>query len=528
MYLLQKQKYIAFKKSIVMHILMVAAENDALPNAKVGGVADVIRDAPKALAAKNITVDVVIPDYGFELHNRIHVADVTVAFKAQLHVVSVFEIKQVHTHIKQLVISHPLFSQSKSVYCNDVGDRPFATDATKFALFSAAVCEALHKGVIKQPTTLHLHDWHSACVAVLLKFDPHYSALKTLHIAFTVHNLALQGIRPFKHDDSSLEAWFPSLSYNGEPLCDPRYPHCFNPMRAAINLADKVHLVSPSYSKEVLKPSDHSAGFFGGEGLENDLHNAAKAHKLEGILNGCEYSYDDNMCTDRTFLYQQIDSTLLSWIAKTDYVPSDYYIAHERIKSFLSIPSNGPLITSIGRLTEQKVLLLCQSQQQDLTIDGVCKIIAQFNGRLIMLGSGDPELERVFTKAMARNKNMLFLKGYGQGIGDLMYQRGDLFLMPSSFEPCGISQMLAMRAGQPCLVHGVGGLKDTIEHHQNGFSFNGDSLVEQSNALLKSLTEALTLRHNKPSEWQHIRLNAKEARFTWSQVVSKYIARLYK
>ncbi|MFP3534593.1 starch synthase, partial [Burkholderia sp. SIMBA_042] len=80
-------------------------------------------------------------------------------------------------------------------------------------------------------------------------------------------------------------------------------------------------------------------------------------------------------------------------------------------------------------------------------------VINQYNGRLIVLGSGDKKLEQLFTTAMARNSNLLFLKGYGQGVGDLMYQLGDLFLMPSSFEPCGISQMLAMRAGQPCLVH---------------------------------------------------------------------------
>ncbi|WP_352244219.1 glycosyltransferase, partial [Psychrobacter sp. GW208-MNA-CIBAN-0184] len=87
----------------------------------------------------------------------------------------------------------------------------------------------------------------------------------------------------------------------------------------------------------------------------------------------------------------------------------------------------------------------------------MCQLINEHNGRLIILGSGDKELESIFTKAMARNSNLLFLKGYGQGVGDLMYQLGDLFLMPSSFEPCGISQMLAMRAGQPCLVHSVGG-----------------------------------------------------------------------
>lgn len=510
-----------------MHVLMVAAENDALPNAKVGGVADVIRDVPKALAAQGLTIDVVIPDYGFALGERCFMGEVNVAFNSASHVLSLFEIPQTQNAVKQIVISHPLFSQSSSVYCNDDNTRPFATDATKFALFNVAVCEALKQGILKRPNTLHLHDWHSACVAVLLKFNPRYNQLAKLHLVYTVHNLALQGIRPFKGDDSSLEAWFPSLSYDGQLLCDPRYPHCFNPMRSAINLADKVHVVSPSYSEEVQVASNAAHGFFGGEGLENDLQHAAEQGKLIGILNGCDYAIQNEHEATYRQLLELIESTLFGWMAKTESLQSSYYIAHQRVLQFMTCDNQGPLITSVGRLTEQKVLVLCQQQVKDLTIDAVCQIINQFNGRLILLGSGDSKLEQLFTSAMARNSNFLFLKGYGQGVGDLMYQLGDLFLMPSSFEPCGISQMLAMRAGQPCLVHGVGGLKDTVKHQQNGFSFNGQTLTAQSDALLRCLKNALMIRQNKPEQWQRIRSYAKKTRFSWSHVVQQYITQLY-
>ncbi len=506
---------------------MVAAENDALPNAKVGGVADVIRDVPKVLVAQRLTVDVVIPDYGFELGERCFIGEVSVAFKSETHVLSLFEIPQNQKGVRQIVISHPLFSQSLSVYCNDNDNRPFATDATKFALFNAAICEALIQGVLTQPNTLHLHDWHSACVAVLLKFNPRYGKLAKLRLVYTVHNLALQGIRPFKGDDSSLEAWFPSLSYDGQLLCDPRYPHCFNPMRSAINLADKVHVVSPSYSQEVQIASNNAHGFFGGEGLERDLQQAAKQGKLIGILNGCEYAIQNEHEATYSQLLERIESTLFGWMAKSAQLDSSHYIAHQRVLQFMACDKQGPLVTSVGRLTEQKVLLLCQQQSKDLTIDSVCQIINQFNGRLIVLGSGDSKLEHLFTSAMARNNNFLFLKGYGQGVGDLMYQFGDLFLMPSSFEPCGISQMLAMRAGQPCLVHGIGGLKDTVKHQENGFSFNAQTLTEQSDALLNCLKNALMLRQSKPEQWQSIRSCAKQTRFSWLNVVQQYITQLY-
>jgi starch synthase len=510
-----------------MHVLMVAAENDELPNAKVGGVADVIRDVPKALVAQGLTVDVVIPDYGFELGERCFIGEVSVAFKSETHVLSLFEITQNQKGVRQIVISHPLFSQSLSVYCNDNDNRPFATDATKFALFNAAICEALIQGVLTQPNTLHLHDWHSACVAVLLKFNPRYGKLAKLRLVYTVHNLALQGIRPFKGDDSSLEAWFPSLSYDGQRLCDPRYPHCFNPMRSAINLADKVHVVSPSYSQEVQIASNDAHGFFGGEGLERDLQQAAEQGKLIGILNGCDYAIQDEHEATYSQLLEQIESTLFSWMAKGAQLHSSHYIAHQRVLQFMACDKQGPLVTSVGRLTEQKVLLLCQQQSKDLTIDSVCQIINQFKGRLLVLGSGDSKLEHLFTCAMARNNNFLFLKGYGQGVGDLMYQLGDLFLMPSSFEPCGISQMLAMRAGQPCLVHSVGGLKDTVEHNVSGFCFNGDTLSTQADALLQSLTEALSLYQTNPKQWQAIKRRAADARFSWDSVVTDYITYLY-
>ena len=507
---------------------MVAAENDALPGAKVGGVADVVRDAPKALVKQGVTVDVIIPDYGFELLDRHYIGQVTVAFNAQPHVLTLYEIEQPEKNITQLVLSHPLFSQFGSVYCNDAPGRPFATDATKFALFNAAVCEVLLQGLIKRPSTLHLHDWHSACVAVLIQFESRYSPLSDIYLAYTIHNLALQGIRPFKHDESSLEAWFPSMSYNGQHLCDPRYSNCFNPMRSAINLVDKIHLVSPTYCHEVIKPSNYENGFFGGEGLESDLKLAATQGKVVGILNGCEYPAPALIDYNMLMLYQHIENTLFEWMSQSEHLQSGYYIAHQRLQQFKSSPSKGPLVTSVGRLTEQKVLLLCQSIQGHLAIDKVCKIIKNFDGKLIILGSGDKALEAIFTQAMARNNNLLYLQGYGEGIGDALYNLGDLFLMPSSFEPCGISQMLAMRAGQPCLVHHVGGLKDTICPKINGFAFNGTTLIEQTQALLSCLQDTLSLKVESPSKWTEIKKNAKEVRFLWSKVATDYISYLYR
>ncbi|MDP2633147.1 MULTISPECIES: glycogen/starch synthase [unclassified Pseudoalteromonas] len=512
-----------------MHVLMVAAENDALPNAKVGGVADVIRDCPNALSNKGIFVDVIIPDYGFSQLDRERLGTLNVAFAGQSHQVDVWQVHIANSSSRQLVLSHHYFSQHNgNVYCNDEPGRPFATDATKFAFFGAAVCEGLLQGIIPCPDVIHLHDWHSACVALLLKFDKRYETLLQTKLVFTVHNIALQGIRPFKGDESSLEAWFPSLGYDGHVICDPRYPHCFNPMRSAINLADKVHLVSPSYAKEVVLPSEPDKGFFGGEGLEKDLQKAADMDKVVGVLNGCEYTPNDENPPSFEALYNAIETELFIWLAKNKQLESGYYIAHQRLLSFIKHDDKGPLLTSVGRLTDQKVLLLRQPYNNKLLVDELCKELSKFNGKIIILGSGDSELEDVFTQAMARNTNLLFLKGYGQKIGELLYQLGDLFLMPSSFEPCGISQMLAMRAGQPCLVHQVGGLNDTVTHLENGFCFDGNTLELQCKNLLNCFIETLTLYSKEPKKWQHIVNNARNARFTWDDVAQQYIETMYK
>ena len=128
---------------------------------------------------------------------------------------------------------------------------------------------------------------------------------------------------------------------------------------------------------------------------------------------------------------------------------------------------------------------------------------------------------------MAEHDNFLFLRGFALELGDAMYQLGSLFCMPSSFEPCGISQLLAMREGTPCLVHQVGGLKDTIAEGVNGFTFTGNSPKQQSQQLLTALQRALAVYHNEPSQWQTLCAQAKNTRFDWHQVAVSYLEQLY-
>jgi len=146
----------------------------------------------------------------------------------------------------------------------------------------------------------------------------------------------------------------------------------------------------------------------------------------------------------------------------------------------------------------------------------------------IMLGNGEKDLEHRFVDIARQHENFLYLRGYVDAFAAPLYASADLFLMPSSFEPCGISQMLAMRAGQPCVVHAVGGLKDTVEHDVTGFVFNADTPAGQAENFVSTTLAALTVKQQDPDHWQSICSNAAERRFSWELAAKTYQQELYQ
>lgn len=531
-----------------MKIVMAAAENGAIPGGKVGGIGDVIRDLPGALAEAGYQVDVVTPGYGtFSKQNGAkYVGDLCVTFRGQQEPISMFSVpgNSPREGVKLWALEHPLFAASGegNVYYDDPDHSPFSTDASRFALFSVGVAQALVDGTFADEEfpsvdVLHLHDWHAALISVLRAFHPAYEALKSIHTVYTIHNLALQGVRPLSDNHSSLQAWFPGLQYDHHKIRDPRAFHCINPMRAAINLADQIHTVSPTYACEIQRASNLEQGFFGGEGLEDDLRRASIENRLHGILNGCEYPGQDVPHLSIPELLVECEDILLRWVGEKPEVESAHLIASRRIaqliNKMLTVTETraqyAPLVvTSVGRVTSQKVLLLQQVMEDNATaLDHLLLALGE-RGIFIMLGSGDVELEAFFTKTASQHSNFVFLKGYSEELAQILYQNGGLFLMPSSFEPCGISQMLAMRAGQPCLVHSVGGLKDTVQDRKNGFGFTGRSLQEQAGNLLQAFDLVLRTKQERPNDWNNLASAASAARFTWSGAAHEMSELLYE
>ncbi|MEQ9563051.1 MAG: glycogen/starch synthase, partial [Woeseiaceae bacterium] len=358
------------------------------------------------------------------------------------------------------------------------------------------------------------------------KFDPQFASLQDIRTVYTIHNLALQGIRPIDHDSSSLKAWFPELAYDYNTVVDPRYDDCINPMAMAIRLADKVGTVSPTYAEEILRPSDPAHGFYGGEGLETDLTAAARDSRLTGILNGCEYPKRDRRRPGWRRTLDTIREEVLAWQHRRDAYEPFHAQAIERLDS---LPARRPanLLTSIGRLTEQKASLFLQPLADGRSaLEAILERLGK-KGVLIMLGSGDPALQQRMAAIAREQPNFLFLCGYSETFSNMLYAGGDLFLMPSSFEPCGISQMLAMRSGQPCVVHAVGGLQDTVVDGYNGFTFGGDTPADQAKNFVASVVTALITRSNNQDRWLRIRQNAEAERFSWQAAASRYKDDLY-
>nr|WP_241263309.1 glycogen/starch synthase [Parahaliea mediterranea] len=509
-------------------MLMVAVENGALPGGKVGGMGDVLRDVPRALAALGHEVAVVTP--GYQRFSRLpgaeRVATVALPFRGRLEHVGVYRLPpRAAAAVRFWVLEHPLFAACGAIYCDDPPGRPFATDASRFALFCSAVVHALVAQQLPRPDVIHLHDWHTALVALLLHGDRAAAALADTRRVFSIHNLALQGIRPFAGDESALYSWFPGLTVPRGMVADPRYPDCVNLMRAGINLCHKVHAVSPTYAREILRHGEEGGG---GAGLEVDLQAADREGRLEGILNGCEYPAPAPAPPFEAWP-GIIRPELMCWLGRSDQVRSCDLLGLRRLDDWERAGCARPALvaTSVGRMTAQKLSLLARPMADGRpALEHVLDTLGE-ERLLVVLGSGEPALERLLTRCAGERGNLLFLGGYSETLAELLYTGGDLFLMPSSFEPCGISQMLAMRAGQPCLVHAVGGLVDTVVDGETGFRFGGDGPGAQADAMLGRLRDALAL-HARPRDWAALCRRAAAARFPWEEVARQYQERLYR
>jgi len=497
---------------------------------KVGGLADVIRELPVALAARGTAVAVVAPAYGTfaALPGASRRGQVDVTFAGTRARVDIYRVPGEQPNVEHYVLDHARFAPHGpgQIYTHDTADGPFATDASKFAFFCAAAGTAIVRGKLPHCDVVHLHDWPTALLLFLREFAPEYADLKKIRTVLTIHNLAMQGVRPLRGYASALESWFPAVTYPASAVVDPRWSDCVNPLAVGIRLADRVNTVSPTYAREILEPSDPARGFSGGEGLEADLAAARKAGRLEGILNGCAYPARAAGKVGWPRVLETMRTELAQWIARSAQLSPAHYLADKRLAK-LGAQRPSVVVTSIGRVVEQKMRLFrVPTRDGKSALDGILDLLGS-KGLLIMVGSGDEHYEHFLNEVSARRERFVFLRGYSDALAERLYAFGDLFLMPSVFEPCGISQMLAMRSGQLCVVHGVGGLRDTVNDNVDGFVFGGAGPREQAEAFVARVGDALEMRAGSIGRWQRMQQAAAAARFSWDESAASYERVMY-
>ena len=527
-------------------VLMVAAECRDI--AKVGGLGDVVRDLSKALNRLETPVSVVMPCYGQaqprgELIDRYAVrfgsrADWPVqVFRRELDGVPVY-----------LLHNEEFFGgEYGAVYIDSdrLGRGPFEDDAKRFAFFSAATCELMQKRAeLHEINALHCHDWHTGVLLVLLRHDPRYQQLaSTLSTLFTIHNLDYQGVRPFElsgeTDLFSFAEWFPELYQDLKskgalaPLGDPHTPiPCFNPMRAGINLADNVNTVSPKYAAEITQPDDPARNFIGGRGLEEDLRR--RGDNLYGILNGLDYEVYDPAKLKPSFdvsiggwqsargqhkldLLTRLDMHLLDMARRLGKGFKNSETVLSKMSTFQPDEwKDKPLVVAVTRAVRQKASILLESLGSVSVLEGMLKRDIY----LILFGTGELENQ---LEELNRWPNGLFVCAYDPSFADLLYAGGDLFLMPSDFEPCGITQMIAMRYGCLPLVPAVGGLSNTVQDMRTGFVYSGATRQAARQALLDALDRALDCYINTRAKWEEMQVQALSARFEWTAAARQYL-----
>ncbi|WP_339314514.1 glycogen synthase GlgA [Paenibacillus sp. FSL R10-2734] len=466
-----------------MKVLFAAAE--AHPFVKTGGLADVIGALPKALKGAGVDVRVILPKYrGIPekfTSNMEHLTEVYVpiGWRSQ------------YCGIERMVYDGiPVYFIDNEYYFGRDGIYGYMDDGERFAFYNRAVLECL-PAIDFQPDVLHCHDWHAAVIPMLLhghyRHNPFYSEMRSV---FTIHNLLYQGVFPYEVLGELLgldSSYFGGVEYYGN----------VNFLKGGIVYSDRVTTVSPTYSEEIRTP-------YYGYGLDGLLN--ARADVLSGIVNGIDTkSY--NPATDPSLV-----TRYRSNLSKKN---ENKLALQEELG--LPVDANIPMVAMVTRLVDSKGLdLLTRVLDELLYTDDI---------QFVLLGTGDESYERWFREAAWRYPTKLSSQIlFNDALSRKIYASSDIFLMPSKFEPCGISQLLALRYGSIPVVRETGGLNDTVQAYNeesgegNGFTFSNYNAHD----MMFTLRRAISL-YKQPEHWKKITKNAFAGDYSWNVSAQQYI-----
>ena len=476
-----------------MKVAFLASE--VIPYAKTGGLADVAGALPRFLAGLGADVRVFMPLYREVRIKNIpldHVIDgATIEMGAVKLSYSVFAHHAGGMTV--LFIDRPEYYDREYLYGTSAGDYP--DNGERFAFFCRTALETM-RAMGFAPDIIHGHDWQSALTFAYLRHTPAGDDFfGRTHTLFTIHNLAYQGL----FDKEILgRIGLPLSLFN---MNDLEFYGQVNALKAGILYATAVTTVSPRYSREIQTPAF-------GCGLDGLLR--ARSGALHGILNGVDYR-DWDPATDRLIPY--------------NFTPSDRTgkkTCREALaREFgLSAPAELPIAGMVTRLAGQKGL--------DIVCDALDALLG-LGLTLVILGTGEQKIQDFLLAAQKKHPKRIGLKiAFDERIAHTIYAGSDLFLIPSRYEPCGLTQMYAMKYGTVPVVRATGGLDDSVqEFDAKTGSGNGFKFAEAAPGPLVEAAGRAVAGFKRPAEWRTLVGNAMAADFSWSRSAAEYLA-LYK
>ena len=468
-----------------MNILYVTSE--AVPFCKTGGLADVAGSLPQALAKGGDHVSVILPLY----------QTVSEKWIDQLH----FE-KWTYVRLAWRSVYCGLFSLEREgvtwyfVDNEHYFKRPdlygYYDDGERFAFFSRAVTELL-PDLPEKPDVVHCNDWQSALVPIYIRDESvRQDFYKGIHTVITVHNVEYQG----RYGRDTLEDLF-GLAHGWYDDGTMEFAGDVNLLKGAIVTADAVTAVSPTYAQEL------KYAYFA-HGLEDIMN--SNAGKLHGVLNGLDMErYNPRKDAN---LVQHYSPGRMAGKAKNK--------EQLQLTMGLQVKADTPIIAMVTRLVSHKGL--------DLVCDALDYFMEK-DVQLVVLGKGDANYETFFNYAAARYPGRIGVYlGYSESLAMQIYAGADLFLMPSKSEPCGLSQMIAMRYGTVPIVRETGGLKDTVHAYEawngegNGFTFADYNAGDMAYVIC----EAIDLYHDNRTAFKKLQKRGMNEDFSWTRSAAEY------
>jgi len=474
-----------------MRVLMTAAE--LFPYVKVGGLADVMGALPQALDALGADVRLLLPAYPAlkdalpHLKPALEIPDLLGAGKARLLLGRTDEGTRIY-----LLDAPPLFDRPGGPYDDGLGDSQLRFGALSWA---SAHLARFGDGAGWKPQVLHAHDWQAALAPAYLALG---GAPRPASV-ITIHNIAYQGSYPREVLETLS---LPASSFSLEGV---EFYGSLNFLKAGLAYADRITTVSPTYAREIQQPG-------GGRGMEGLL--AHRSDRVSGILNGVDEGVWNPTCCP--FLDSRYDLKHI-----TARKPNKAALQREM---GLDEDASAPLFGVISRLQEIKGL--------DMLPPNLDHLLA-LGAQLVVLGSGDPVLEAVFQEAAQLHPGRIAARiGYDEALSHRILAGVDVLLVPSREEPCGLTQLYAMRYGALPLVRCTGGLADTVvdtnpatlaDGSATGFVFDAaDAWV-----LGEALGRAAGLFRGDPAAWSQVQRQGMAQRFGWSASAKRYLE-LYK